>query len=127
MSPMISSVPLPATRARYHNHQVDRAALSALLGHRWLVAALFAISLAAMTCLRAEAQIPVSDVASLGQEIKNYLQDLRSYATQLQQLQQAVQQVQWAMSTYELFVHDPSLGGATALLGQVGIENPLPW
>jgi type IV secretion system protein VirB5 len=90
------------------------------------MATLLAISLAAMTCPRAEAQIPVTDVASLGQEIKSYLQDLKGYATQLQQLQQAVQQVQWAISTYESFVHDPSLGGAMALLGQVGIDNPLP-
>jgi hypothetical protein len=68
----------------------------------------------------------VTDVASLGQQITGYLQDLKSYATQLQQLQQEVQQVQWAISTYQSFVHDPSLGGAMALLRQVGIENPLP-
>jgi hypothetical protein len=100
------------------HRSISSAALPALPVRRWLVAALFAISLGAMTCPRAEAQIPVTDVASLGQEVKSYLQDLKSYATQLQQLQQAAQQVQWAISTYESFVHDPSLGGAMALLGQ---------
>ena len=74
----------------------------------------------------AGAELPVIDNSNLVQQIKGYLQDLKSYATQLQQLQQEVQQVQWLISTYQSFVHDPSLGGAMALLGQVGIDNPLP-
>src|SRR4051812_17266602 len=95
-------------------------------GPRWFRRGLIAAGLALIACPRAQAQIPVTDVASLGQQITGYLQDLKSYATQLQQLQQEVQQVQWAISTYQSFVHDPSLGGAMALLRQVCIENPLP-
>lgn len=87
------------------------------------------VVLAATLCLGhpAHSQIPVTDSASLIQEAKSYLQDLKSYATQLQQLEQAAQQVQWAASTYQSFVHSPNLGSAMALMGQVGIQNPLPF
>jgi conjugal transfer/entry exclusion protein len=87
---------------------------------------LLAAGLALIACPPVDAQLPVIDSSNLVQQIKGYLQDLKSYATQLQQLQQEVQQVQWLISTYQSFVHDPSLGGAMALLNQVGIDNPLP-
>jgi type IV secretion system protein VirB5 len=107
-------------------HQFVRDDRAAPRVRRWLLIACLAIGSISITGPRAEAQIPVTDVASLAQQIKGYLQDLKSYATQLQQLQQEVQQVQWLISTYQSFVHDPSLGGAMALLNQVGIDNPLP-
>ena len=107
-------------------HQFVRDDRAAPRVRRWLLIACLAIGSILITGPRAEAQIPVTDVASLAQQIKGYLQDLKNYATQLQQLQQEVQQVQWLISTYQSFVHDPSLGGAMALLNQVGIDNPLP-
>jgi type IV secretion system protein VirB5 len=107
-------------------HEFVRDDRAAPRVRRWLLIACLAIASISITGPRAEAQIPVTDVASLAQQIKGYLQDLKSYATQLQQLQQEVQQVQWLISTYQSFVHDPSLGGAMALLNQVGIDNPLP-
>jgi len=86
-----------------------------------------AVAAALFAGREAHGQIPVIDNSSLVQEVKSYLQELKSYATQLQQLEEAAQQVQWAASTYESFVHSPNLGTATALLGQVGIQNPLPF
>jgi hypothetical protein len=93
---------------------------------RWPVTAVLLAYLTVTGCPPATAELPVIDNSNLVQQIKGYLQDLKSYAAQLQQLQEEVQQVQLLISTYQSFVHDPSLGGAMALLGQVGIEDPLP-
>lgn len=99
---------------------------ASLQGRRPITALFLAGGLVLMACPQAGAEVPVIDNSNLVQQIKGYLQELKSYATQLQQLQQEVQQVQWLISTYQSFVHDPSLGGAMTLLGQVGIDNPLP-
>lgn len=74
----------------------------------------------------AHAQIPVTDVASNLQLIKTYLQDLKGYAAQLQQLQQEVQTAMATVQTVESLVQNPNLGTAMALMGRVGISNPLP-
>lgn len=117
--PAASSVVRPRTRDGHRG----RGSVS---WQRPLTAVLLAAGLTLAAFSPADAELPVIDNSNLVQQIKGYLQDLKSYATQLQQLQQEVQQVQWAISTYQSFVHDPSLGGAMAMLGQVGIDNPLP-
>ena len=117
--PGVSAVVHPRVPDRHRN----RASMS---WQRSLTAVLLAGGLTLAVVSPAGAELPVIDSSNLVQQIKAYLQDLKSYATQLQQLQQEVQQVQWLISTYESFVHDPSLGGAMALLGEVGIDNPLP-
>ena len=115
----MTSIARPMTRDR-------RIHCTPILWRRWMTSGLAVVGLAAAVCMPAEAEIPVIDSTNLAQQIKGYLQDLKGYATQLQQLQQEMQQVQWLISTYQSFVHDPSLGGAMALLNQVGIDNPLP-
>jgi type IV secretion system protein VirB5 len=95
------------------------------LRHAYLGAAL-AMAAGLLLPGKAEAQIPVTDAASLLEEAKQLEQDLKSYATQLQQLQQEVQQVTWLANTFESFNHNPSLGGAMGLLQALGIQDPLP-
>jgi len=95
----------------------------------------------------AEADLPVIDPASIGEEIQIIADDAKSYALQLesyvtqtkqwltqdlqraQQLQQyAVQLEQYAseVQLFDNFVHNPSLGAAMALLSAAGLSNSLP-
>ena len=74
----------------------------------------------------ARAQIPVTDLGNLQQQIVHYGQMLMDYARQGQQLAQEAQMVATEVQTLQSFVHNPSLGAAMGLMGQVGIQNPLP-
>lgn len=81
---------------------------------------------AVVTVSGARAQIPVTDVANLQQQVTHYGQMLMDYARQGQQLAQEAQLVMTTAQTLQAFVQNPNLGGAMGLMGQVGIQNPLP-
>ena len=82
--------------------------------------------LALATTTPAKAQISVTDVANLQEQIVHYGQMLLQYARQGQELAQEAQLVETQATMLMNFVHDPSLGAAMGLMGQVGIKNPLP-
>ena len=68
---------------------------------------------------------PVTDGGNLIAQAKNLLQELKSYATQLEQLQQSPKR-HVGGADGALFIQDPNLGTAMALMNMVGIDNPLP-
>ena len=75
---------------------------------------------------QAYAQIPVTDVASIAQQVKAEVQDLKSYALQAQQYVTEAQQLAQMVQEYNSFVADPSLGAAFGIIGQAGLGNDLP-
>lgn len=74
----------------------------------------------------ARAQIPVTDLVSITQQIKGYAQDIKSYALQAQQFSTQAQQLYTEVQQFEALVHDPSLGAVTGLMNQAGLGNSLP-
>jgi type IV secretion system protein VirB5 len=74
----------------------------------------------------AHAQVPVTDTASLVQEVKSYVQDIKGYALQGQQYLTQAQQLSQQVQTYYAFVQNPSLGAAMGVMGQTGLGNSLP-
>jgi hypothetical protein len=74
----------------------------------------------------AKAQIPVTDAASILQQVKSYAQDIKSYALQAQQYATQALQYQQEVEQYIAFVHDPTLGAAMGLINQMGLGNSLP-
>ena len=79
-----------------------------------------------LTSPAAHAQIPVTDLGSIQQQIMQYGQQLLQYARQGEQLAREAQLVETQATMLENFVHDPSLGAAMGLMGAVGVRNPLP-
>jgi hypothetical protein len=80
----------------------------------------------AALCGPARAQIPVTDVASITQLVKQYAVQAKQLATQAQQYTAQAQQLYAQVQQLEAFVHDPSLGAAMGLLNQAGLGNDLP-
>lgn len=74
----------------------------------------------------ANAQIPVTDAASILQQVKGYALEIKQYATQAQSLVTQAQQYQQEIEQYIAFVHDPTLGAAMGLMNQAGLGNSLP-
>lgn len=81
----------------------------------------------------ARAQIPVTDLGNLGQQIlqygqmlKDYAQQGLDYARQGQQLAQETQMVTNEVAMLNSFVQNPNLGSAMGLMSMAGLENPLP-
>lgn len=96
---------------------------------RWILAG----ALLCVPCA-AHAQIPVTDVANLQQQVmhyaqmlKDYAQQAASYARQGQQLAQEAQSVALATQQLQAFVQNPNLGAAMGLMNMAGIQNPLPF
>ena len=115
---------------------------------RSLLGATAAIALLAVVhSTPARADLPVIDFAALGEWAQSIADDAKAYALQLQQYltqakEWATQHLQWAQQlqqyTVQLqqyanelqmfvnFVHNPSLGGAMALLSVAGLSSSLP-
>lgn len=74
----------------------------------------------------AHAQIPVTDLASIAQSAKSYVQDGRAFALQGQQYLAQAQQLSQLVQEYNALVANPSLGAAMGLMGQTGLGNDLP-
>lgn len=74
----------------------------------------------------ARAQLPVTDLVSITQQIKGYAQDIKSYALQAQQFSTQAQQLYTEVQQFDALVHDPSLGAVTGLMNQAGLGNSLP-
>jgi Type IV secretion system proteins len=92
---------------------------------------MFKYALLAGICLAAlsgtaHAQISVTDVPSLLQQVKGYALEIKGYATQAQQYATQIAQYQQEVQQYLAFVHDPTLGAALGLMNQAGLGNSLP-
>lgn len=74
----------------------------------------------------AHAQIPVTDLGLIAQQVKDYGQHILDYARQGQQLVQEIQMVQQEVALLNSFVQTPSLGGAMGLMQQAGLNSELP-
>ena len=103
--------------------------------------------LAGFCATPARADLPVIDMAALAEwaqslvddakayalqlqqyltELKTYIGDELSWATQAQQYATQLQQYTNELQLFISFVHNPSLGGAMALLSAAGLGNALP-
>lgn len=74
----------------------------------------------------ANAQIPVTDAASILQQVKGYTLEVKGYATQAQQYATQALQYQQEVQQYLALVHEPALQAALGLMNQVGLSNSLP-
>jgi type IV secretion system protein VirB5 len=69
------------------------------------------------------AVIPVEDVPSLVQQVKDYAMQVQQWGQQLQGMQQQLQQAQ---QIYYAMSHVDNIGSAMGALSALGIQNPLP-
>lgn len=90
---------------------------------RELFAACIAVSFGGVS---AQAQIPVTDIGLITQQVKEYVQDAKAYALQAQQYVTQGQQLLQLVQTFNAFVQNPNLGAAVGLMGQTGLGNDLP-
>lgn len=88
-----------------------------------LISAAAALSLAA---LPARAQVPVTDVASQFQLVKQNLQEALGYARQGQQYLTELQSAAQLVTQTQALIQNPSLGAAAGLMGRAGLSNDLP-
>lgn len=74
----------------------------------------------------AAAQIPVTDVANLVQQAKDYVQMLKGYALQVQQYTAQAQQLATEIEQLDAFVQNPNLGAAMGLMQTAGLGSAIP-
>jgi hypothetical protein len=105
-----------------------------------LLAGVCAVSLLIAAERPAKADLPVIDIANLAQAIKSWTTDINiwinsNFALEIQGLQWLKQQAQYLLQLQQYaneiqmfinWVHDPTLGGAMALLSFAGLGSGLP-
>jgi Type IV secretion system proteins len=88
--------------------------------------AILAALVAAPICVfaPAQAQIPVTDFGNLIAQAKSLLQEIKTYAQIVQSYTTQLQQLAWLTTQVEGFIQHPTLPGAMAALGAMGVSDP---